>query len=117
MGPRSVPSACQRGRILSPVRPLFTLTRGMSLPGTRPARGSRKVAPSAVGGVHRDPLAEAPAEGLRPLPGPLLGDAHLPLLDALVGVGPVPEVGELPAGLGAYHGLHRRLDGLPVPVG
>jgi hypothetical protein len=47
--------------------------------------------------VLGDLLLETSAEGLRPLSGPLLGDTHLPLLDALVRVGPVPEVGQLPA--------------------
>jgi hypothetical protein len=31
-------------------------------------------------------------------------------------VGPVPEIGELLAGLGAHDGPHRRFDGLPAPV-
>ncbi len=44
-----------------------------------------------MGGVLGYLLVEVLAEVLRPLPGTLLGDAHLPLLDALVSVGPVPE--------------------------
>jgi hypothetical protein len=51
--------------------------------------GSKKFAPSTVRGVPGD-LAEAPPDVFGVLP----GDAQLPLLDALVRVGPVPKLPE-----------------------
>src|SRR4028118_1818140 len=71
--------------------------------------------PSSPWGPSLRPTRCPPAPA--PTLAPRWGAPPLPLFHALVPVGPIPEAHELPAGLGADHGTHRRLDGLPVPVG